>query len=62
MFVKWTRSTQRSAVQYLEHCEQALPKAVKIGSGLDDSRVKVELSSKHLHSQQRKDHNEEKEQ
>lgn len=47
--------------KYLKHSEKSLGKVVK-GTPLGLGFVKVELSSKHLHAQQREDDDEEEEQ
>lgn len=46
---------------YLKHSEEGLGKVVK-GASLGLGLIKVELSTKHLHSQQGEDDNEEEEQ
>ena len=46
---------------YLEHCEKWLPKSIEILSRLVLTAVKVEFSSKNLHTEKSKDHNEEEE-
>lgn len=43
---------------YLKHCEQALPKCVKILTLFLLGRVKIELSSENLGAQKGKDNDE----